>query len=168
MNHLKTRIAPNDYRDENGKSLAGMFLQREIERRAFILGGRSGKAPCQTVGDLLAGRASVQLGSVEPSYQPGVVPGDLAELLPAPIIGAMREALPLLGRRLRGFDCPDAVLTGPETRSSSPVRITRDETLQSVSVLGLYPCGEGAGYAGGITSAAVDGVRCAEAVLNTY
>ena len=80
----------------------------------------------------------------------------------------MREALPLLGRRLHGFDCPDAVLTGPETRSSSPVRITRDETLQSVSVLGLYPCGEGAGYAGGITSAAVDGVRCAEAVLNTY
>ena len=148
--------------------LAGMFLQREIEHRAFVLGGRSGKAPCQTVGDLLAGRASVQLGSVRPSYQPGVVPGDLAELLPAPIIGAMREALPLLGRRLRGVDCPDAVLTGPETRSSSPVRITRDETLQSVSVLGLYPCGEGAGYAGGITSAAVDGVRCAEAVLNAY
>lgn len=163
---LLVGVGPEDFGSEH--PLAGMFLQREIERRAFVLGGRSGKAPCQTVGDLLAGRASVQLGSVRPSYRPGVVPGDLAELLPAPIIGAMREALPLLGRRLRGFDCPDAVLTGPETRSSSPVRITRDETLQSVSVLGLYPCGEGAGYAGGITSAAVDGVRCAEAVLNAY
>ena len=163
---LLVGVGPEDFGSEH--PLAGMFLQREIERRAFVLGGRSGKAPCQTVGDLLTGRASVQLGSVRPSYQPGVVPGDLAELLPAPIIGAMREALPLLGRRLRGFDCPDAVLTGPETRSSSPVRITRDETLQSVSVLGLYPCGEGAGYAGGITSAAVDGVRCAEAVLNAY
>ena len=163
---LLVGVGPEDFGSEH--PLAGMFLQREIERRAFVLGGRSGKAPCQTVGDLLAERASVQLGSVRPSYRPGVVPGDLAELLPAPIIGAMREALPLLGRRLRGFDCPDAVLTGPETRSSSPVRITRDETLQSVSVLGLYPCGEGAGYAGGITSAAVDGVRCAEAVLNAY
>ena len=163
---LLVGVGPEDFGSEH--PLAGMFLQREIERRAFVLGGRSGKAPCQTVGDLLAGRASVQLGSVRPSYRPGVVPSDLAELLPAPIIGAMREALPLLGRRLRGFDCPDAVLTGPETRSSSPVRITRDETLQSVSVLGLYPCGEGAGYAGGITSAAVDGVRCAEAVLNAY
>ena len=163
---LLVGVGPEDFGSEH--PLAGMFLQREIERRAFVLGGRSGKAPCQTVGDLLAERASVQLGSVRPSYQPGVVPGDLAELLPAPIIGAMREALPLLGRRLRGFDCPDAVLTGPETRSSSPVRIPRDETLQSVSVLGLYPCGEGAGYAGGITSAAVDGVRCAEAVLNAY
>ena len=163
---LLVGVGPEDFGSDH--PLAGMFLQREIERRAFVLGGRSGKAPCQTVGDLLAERASVQLGSVRPSYRPGVVPGDLAELLPAPIIGAMHEALPLLGRRLRGFDCPDAVLTGPETRSSSPVRITRDETLQSVSVLGLYPCGEGAGYAGGITSAAVDGVRCAEAVLNAY
>ena len=163
---LLVGVGPEDFGSEH--PLAGMFLQREIEHRAFVLGGRSGKAPCQTVGDLLAERASVQLGSIRPSYRPGVVPGDLAELLPAPIIGAMREALPLLGRRLRGFDCPDAVLTGPETRSSSPVRITRDETLQSVSVLGLYPCGEGAGYAGGITSAAVDGVRCAEAVLNAY
>ena len=133
-----------------------------------MLGGRSGKAPCQTVGDLLSGRASGKLGVVEPSYKPGVVPCDLAELLPAPLIGAMREALPLLGRRLRGFDLPDAVLTGPETRSSSPVRISRDETFQSVSTLGLYPCGEGAGYAGGITSAAVDGVRCAEAILKAY
>ena len=163
---LLVGVGPEDFGSEH--PLAGMFLQREIERRAFVLGGRSGKAPCQTVGDLLSGRASGKLGVVEPSYKPGVVPCDLAELLPAPLIGAMREALPLLGRRLRGFDLPDAVLTGPETRSSSPVRISRDETFQSVSTLGLYPCGEGAGYAGGITSAAVDGVRCAEAILKAY
>ena len=163
---LLVGIGPEDFGSEH--PLAGMFLQREIERRAFVLGGRSGKAPCQTVGDLLSGRASGKLGVVAPSYKPGVVPCDLAELLPAPLIGAMREALPLLGRRLRGFDLPDAVLTGPETRSSSPVRISRDETFQSVSTLGLYPCGEGAGYAGGITSAAVDGVRCAEAILKAY
>ena len=142
-----------------------MFLQREIERRAFVLGGRTGKAPCQLVGDLLAGRESKAMGSVVPSYRPGVVPGDLRALLPGFITKAMREALPLLGHRLRGFDLPDAVLTGPETRSSSPVRIPRGETLESVDAAGLYPCGEGAGYAGGITSAAVDGVRCAEAVL---
>ena len=142
-----------------------MFLQRRIEQKAFVLGGRTGCAPCQTIGDLLAGRASGRLGEVQPSYKPGVVPCDLSELLPAPLIGAMREALPLLGRRLHGFDLPDAVLTGPETRSSSPVRIPRGEDFESVSAAGLYPCGEGAGYAGGITSAAVDGVRCAEAVL---
>ena len=149
---LLVGVGPEDFGSEH--PLAGMFLQREIERRAFVLGGRSGKAPCQTVGDLLSGRASGKLGVVEPSYKPGVVPCDLAELLPAPLIGAMREALPLF--------------TGPETRSSSPVRISRDETFQSVSTLGLYPCGEGAGYAGGITSAAVDGVRCAEAILKAY
>ena len=143
-----------------------MFWQRDLERRAFELGGRSGKAPCQLVGDLLASRASTRLGSVTPSYRPGVVPGDLSSLLPDYVISAMREALPLLGRRLRGFDSPDAVLTAPETRSSSPVRIPRGETLESVDVRGLYPCGEGAGYAGGITSAAVDGVRCAEAVIS--
>lgn len=144
-----------------------MFLQREIERRAFVLGGRSGKAPCQTVGDLLSGRASGKLGVVEPSYKPGVVPCDLAELLPAPLIGAMREALPLLGRRLRGFDLPDAVLTGPETRSSSPVRISRDETFQSVSTLGCTLAAR-ALLCGRPTSAAVDGVRCAEAILKAY
>ena len=103
---------------------------------------------------------------MNPSYKPGVVMGDLGDLLPDYIIAAMREALPLLGRKLRGFDHPDAVLTGPETRSSSPVRIPRGEDLMSIDCRGLYPCGEGAGYAGGITSAAVDGVRCAEAILS--
>ena len=160
---LLVGIGPEDF--GSAHPLAGMFLQREIEQRAFVLGGRSGKAPAQRVGDLLAGRASDAIGSVRPSYRPGVVMGDLAGLLPGYVIESMREALPLLGRRLRGFDHPDAVLTGPETRSSSPVRIPRGEDLSSVDVSGLYPCGEGAGYAGGITSAAVDGMRCAEAVL---
>ena len=162
---LLVGIGPEDFPGDH--PLAGMFLQRDIERRAFVLGGRTGKAPCQTVGDLLAGRATTQPGGVSPSYRPGVVPGDLADLLPGFIVSAMREALPLLGRRLRGFDAPDALLTGPETRSSSPVRILRGDDLQSPGARGVYPCGEGAGYAGGITSAAVDGVRCAQAILET-
>ena len=160
---LLVGIGPEDFSSDH--PLAGMFLQREIERRAFVLGGSCGKAPAQLVGDLLAGRASTTIGSVTPSYKPGIVMGNLAELLPDYIVAAMREALPILGRKLRGFDHPDAVLTGPETRSSSPVRIPRGADLISVDATGLYPCGEGAGYAGGITSAAVDGVRCAEAVL---
>ncbi|MBR2941939.1 MAG: hypothetical protein IKB82_00945, partial [Clostridia bacterium] len=160
---LLVGVEPADFGSDH--PLAGMYMQREIEQRAFILGGRSGKAPCQLVGDLLAGRSSTSLSSVAPSYRPGVVPGDLHELFPAFITDAMREALPLLGRKLHSFDMPQALLTGPETRSSSPVRIPRAETLQSIDCEGLYPCGEGAGYAGGITSAAVDGVRCAEAVL---
>ena len=160
---LLVGVGPEDFGSDH--PLAGMFLQREIERKAFLLGGRTGKAPAQLVGDLLAGRASTQLRSVTPSYRPGVVLSDLSELLPGFIVTSMREALPLLGRRLHGFDHPDAVLTGPETRASSPVRIPRGENLVSVDCAGLYPCGEGAGYAGGITSAAVDGVRCAEAVL---
>ncbi|MGN0775855.1 MAG: NAD(P)/FAD-dependent oxidoreductase, partial [Candidatus Ventricola sp.] len=161
---LLVGVGPEDYGSDH--PLAGMFLQREIERRAFLLGGSTGKAPAQLVGDLLAGRASTQYRSVTPSYRPGVVMGDLRLLLPDFIIASMCEALPLLGRRLHGFDHPDAVLTGPETRSSSPVRIPRGESLMSIDCAGLYPCGEGAGYAGGITSAAVDGVRCAEAVLS--
>ena len=108
---------------------------------------------------------TVSFGSVVPSYRPGVTPGTLDGVLPKAVLDAMRGALPLLDARLRGFAHPDAVLTGVETRSSSPVRITRGEDLQSVSLAGLYPCGEGAGYAGGIVSAAVDGVRCAERVL---
>ena len=160
---LLVGVGPEDF--GSAHPLAGMYLQREIERKAFILGGSSGKAPAQLAGDLLAGRASTAVRSVNPSYRPGVVMGDLAALLPDYVIESMREALPLLGRKLHGFDHPDAVLTGPETRSSSPVRIPRGESLESVDLSGLYPCGEGAGYAGGITSAAVDGVRCAEAVL---
>ncbi len=145
--------------------LAGMNWQREIERAAYAYSG-SYRAPAQLVGDFLENRPSVGPRSVQPSYEPGVCWGDLRRVLPARITGVLQNAIPALGQKLRGFDAPDAVLTGPETRSSSPVRILRDETLQS-AVRGLYPCGEGAGYAGGITSAAVDGLRCAEAVLKS-
>ena len=145
--------------------LAGMNWQREIERAAYRYSG-SYRAPAQLVGDFLENRPSTGPRSVQPSYEPGVCWGDLRQVLPARITGVLQNAIPALGQKLRGFDDPDAVLTGPETRSSSPVRILRDETLQS-AVRGLYPCGEGAGYAGGITSAAVDGLRCAEAVLKS-
>ena len=143
--------------------LAGMEWQREIERAAYAYTG-SYKAPAQLVSDFLENRPSAGPGTVTPSYAPGVIWGNLRQVLPERITNVLQNALPALGRKLKGFDDPDAVLTGPETRSSSPVRILRDETLQS-SICGLYPCGEGAGYAGGITSAAVDGLRCAEAVL---
>lgn len=143
--------------------LAGMYWQREIERRAYEYTG-SYKAPAQLAGDFLAGRASTGPGKVKPSYEPGVVWGDLRQVLPEKICAVLTDALPELGKKLRGFDSKEAVLTGPETRSSSPVRILRGSDMLG-SVQGLYPCGEGAGYAGGITSAAVDGLRCAEAVL---
>ena len=143
--------------------LAGMHWQRAIERRAFEVTG-SYRAPAQLVGDFLAGRPSTGPGRVQPSYTPGVCWGDLRRVLPEKISAVLAAALPELGKKLRGFDDAEAVLTGPETRSSSPVRILRGSDLQG-SYRGLYPCGEGAGYAGGITSAAVDGLRCAEAVL---
>ena len=143
--------------------LAGMHWQREIERAAYRYTG-SYKAPAQLVGDFLENRPSTAPGSVTPTYTPGVCWGDLRRVLPERITGVLQNAIPALGQKLKGFDDPDAVLTGPETRSSSPVRILRDESLQS-ALRGLYPCGEGAGYAGGITSAAVDGLRCAEAAL---
>ena len=146
------------------EALAGMYWQRQLERMAFRLGGEGYRAPAQLVGDFLAHRPSTGPGRVQPSYRPGVAWGELHELLPARITGVLEQALPALGKKLKGFDDPEAVLTAPETRSSSPVRILRDATRQS-AVSGLYPCGEGAGYAGGISSAAVDGRRCAEAVL---
>jgi len=161
---LLVEVRPDDF--GSAHPLAGMFLQREIEQRAFVMGGSTGFAPAQLAGDLLAGRASTKLAGVVPSYRPGVTLCDLLQLFPRYIVDSMREALPLLGRKLRGFDHPDAVLTAPETRSSSPVRIPRGADLVSLDLQGVYPCGEGAGYAGGITSAAVDGVRCAEAVLS--
>ena len=144
--------------------LAGMYWQREIERAAYRCTG-SYRAPAQLVGDFLNKRPSAGPKSVLPSYEPGVHWGDLRRVLPKKITDVLHNAIPELGKKLKGFDDPAAVLTGPETRSSSPVRILRDESLQSPTLRGLYPCGEGAGYAGGITSAAVDGLRCAEAVL---
>ena len=144
--------------------LGGMKWQREIEQRAYEAAGGTYRAPAQRVGDFLAGTPSTGSGSVEPTYRPGVTWCDLHQVLPQTLTEALKEALPGLDRQLSGFASPDAVLTGPETRSSSPVRILRDDSRQS-SLRGLYPCGEGAGYAGGIMSAAIDGMMCAEAIL---
>ena len=147
-----------------GDPLAGMAFQRALESRAFDLGGGDYSAPIQRLEDFLKGRASKDIGSVVPSCQPGVRPVDLAELLPETMIAAFREALPAFADQLPGYDHPDAVLTAVETRTSSPLRIPRDEALESINVAGLTPAGEGAGFAGGILSAAIDGIRVAEAV----
>jgi hypothetical protein len=154
-------ITPADY---PGGPLAGVEFQRQLESHAFVLGGGTYEAPGQLVGDFLKGKASTELGSVEPSYKPGVHLTDLATALPDYAITAMREALPAFDRQIKGFNLYDAVLTGVETRTSSPLRITRGEDCQSLNVKGLYPAGEGAGYAGGILSAGVDGIKVAEAV----
>jgi uncharacterized FAD-dependent dehydrogenase len=154
-------ITPEDY---PGNPLAGIEFQRQWESRAFELGGGTYAAPGQLVGDFIKGIKSTQLGAVEPSYQPGVHLTDLAPSLPGYAIEAIREALPAFERQIKGFSMYDAVLTGVETRTSSPLRITRGQDLQSLNVQGLYPAGEGAGYAGGILSAGVDGIRVAEAV----
>ena len=154
-------IDPADY---PGHALAGIDYQRHWEELAYEAGGRTYAAPAQTVGDFLARRPSTSLGTVVPSYKPGVTPSDLSACLPDFAIAAIREALPVFGRRIAGFDRADAVMTGVETRTSSPLRITRARDLQSLNTPGLYPAGEGAGYAGGILSAGVDGIRVAEAV----
>ncbi|MHB1215816.1 MAG: NAD(P)/FAD-dependent oxidoreductase [Thiobacillus sp.] len=154
-------ITPADY---PGGPLAGIALQRKLEARAFELGGGNYDAPAQLVGDFIEGKPSRQLGSVEPSYQPGVHLTDLATVLPDYAIEAIREALPAFDQQIKGFAMKDAVLTGVETRTSSPLRITRGDDYQSLNIKGLYPAGEGAGYAGGILSAGVDGIKVAEAV----
>jgi uncharacterized protein len=151
-------------RDFPGGALAGVELQRRLEQAAFAAGGGTYQAPGQLVGDFLAGRASIAFGDVIPSYKPGVVPSDLAAILPDYAVAAIREALPVFGRKIGGFDRPDAIMTGVETRTSAPIRITRGADMQSLNTRGLYPAGEGAGYAGGILSAAVDGIRVAEAI----
>ena len=160
---LLVNVLPEDFGGEG--ALAGVEFQRRWERAAFEAGGGDFSAPAQRVGDFLQKRDSTGPGSVKPSYRPGVKWGSLDGCLPGFVTGSMRQALPLLDKKLHGFADPDAVLTGVETRSSSPVRIERDEGCQS-NIRGLYPCGEGAGYAGGIMSAAVDGIRCAEAVID--
>jgi uncharacterized protein len=151
--------------DFPGGPLAGVALQEALESTAYMLGGEDYNAPGQLVGDFIRGRASTEFGEILPSYKPGVKLGDLAPALPPYAISAIREALPAFGRQIRGFDRHDAVLTGIESRTSSPVRITRDPvSLQSLNTQGLYPAGEGAGYAGGILSAGVDGIKVAEAL----
>jgi uncharacterized FAD-dependent dehydrogenase len=154
-------ITPEDF---PGGPLAGIEFQRAIESKAYELGGSTYEAPGQLVGDFLMGRPSTQLGSVTPSYKPGVHLTDLASSLPDYAIEAIREAIPAFEKQIKGFSMHDAILTGVETRTSSPLRIKRGEDFQSVNIRGIYPAGEGAGYAGGILSAGVDGIRVAEAV----
>ena len=163
---LLVTLRPEDVPGEG--VLAGMEWQREIERACYAAAGADYSAPAQTVGDFLWGKATVIPGTVTPTYRPNVHWCELHEVLPAALTEVLDAAIPALGKVLHGFDDPNAVLTAPETRSSSPVRILRNaETLQS-AVAGLYPCGEGAGYAGGITSAAVDGMRAAEKIIEKY
>ena len=156
-------VSPADFGSEH--PLAGVEFQRRWEAAAYTLGGGGFRAPAQTVADFLARRPSTALGRITPTYRPGVTPAELDRCLPGYVADTLRGALPLFDRKLRGFAAPEAVLTGVESRSSSPVRILRGEDFQS-PIRGLYPCGEGAGYAGGITSAAVDGIRVAEAIAS--
>ncbi|MBA3624071.1 MAG: hypothetical protein H0W48_06410, partial [Methylibium sp.] len=166
-------VAPQDYRQDGRTEgpvspLDGMAFQRFWESRAYVLGGGGYRAPGQLVGDFIHGRRSTALGSVLPSYQPGVHLTDLAEpgrgSLPDYALAAIREALPAFDKQIKGFSMTDAVLTGVETRTSSPLRVSRGRDYQSLNVRGLYPAGEGAGYAGGIMSAGVDGIEVAEAL----
>ena len=161
---LLVTVNPQDFPMEG--PLGGMLWQEKIEEKAYKLSG-SYRAPAQLVGDFLKGKASTEAGEVKPTYKPGVYFCDLHDVLPEKIISALKEAIPALESNLKGFSCPDSVLTAPETRSSSPVRINRDESKQSVSLRGFYPSGEGAGYAGGIMSAAIDGMLCAEALIES-
>ncbi len=158
---LLCEVRPEDI---PGGLFSGMEFQQELEQSAFRAGGGAYKAPAQTVGDFLAKKKTAAFGSVLPTYSRGVTPADLHTVLPPFVSNALKEALPYFGRKLKGFDLPDAVLTGVESRSTSPVRILRGETMQS-AVSGLYPIGEGAGYAGGIISAAIDGLKCAERII---
>lgn len=160
---LLVGVGPADFGSDD--PLAGVAFQRQLERAAFAAGGGDYRAPAQLVGDFLRGVPSVGFGGVTPSYRRGVTPTDLTRCLPQTVVDALRAGLRQMDRALHGFAAPEAVMTGVETRSSSPVRIVRGDTCEAVGVAGLYPCGEGAGYAGGITSAAVDGIRCAERIL---
>ena len=161
---LLVTLEPKDFPDQS--VLGGMYWQEQIETAAFRAGGSNYHAPAQRVGDFLSKRPTAEWGSVTPSYRPGVSPCELHEVLPERLSRVLDAAIPALGKLLPGYDDPDAVMTAPETRSSSPVRILRGENRQSQSLLGLYPCGEGAGYAGGILSAAVDGILCAESLMH--
>jgi uncharacterized protein len=158
---IVVEVSPEDYPES---PLAGIAFQHKWEKHAFELGGATYDAPAQLVGDFLAGRPSTELGSVQPSFKPGIHLGDLSGSLPDYIIEAIREALPVFDKQIQGFAMADAILTGVETRTSSPIRILRGRDFQSVNIGGLYPAGEGSGYAGGILSSAVDGIKVAEAV----
>jgi uncharacterized FAD-dependent dehydrogenase len=166
MNANSALIVPVTGKDfGSDKPLAGIEFQRKIERAAFIAGGKTYAAPTQLVGDFMNDRGSSEFKEVQPTYAAGTAFADLREVLPPFIIEALKCGLTDLDRKLHGFAGESAILTGVESRTSSPVRIERGEDMQSVSVVGLYPCGEGAGYAGGITSSAADGLRVAEALF---
>ena len=159
---LLVGVSPKDYGSKN--HLAGIDFQRKIERKAFETGGNNYFAPVQLVGDFLAGRPSNSIGEVCPSYCPGITPSNLTECLPEFVVETLRLAIPQMDKKVKGFANYDAVMTAVESRSSSPIRILRDETFQSLTVKGLYPAGEGAGYTGGIISSAIDGIKIAEAI----
>lgn len=163
---LLVSVKPEDI--EGDDALGGMYLQREIEEKAFAAGGKNYYAPIQRVGDFLEDRPSYELGTVTPTYLPGTRFAEIKDILPDFVTEAMREAIVLMDKKLKGFAKPDAIITVPETRSSSPVRIIRSSERLEADVSGVYPCGEGAGYAGGIMSAALDGIRCAEAIVKKY
>ncbi len=162
---LVVSVGPEDF---GAGPLDGIAFQRQLEKTAFALGGGDYQAPVQLWGDFAQGRASTRLGRVTPTYPRGWQFRQLDDVLPETVCGMLRRAMPQFGRKLRGYDAADTVFTGVETRTSSPVRITRGEDLYSLNVRGLIPCGEGAGYAGGIMSAAVDGIRVAEAIMARY
>jgi len=164
---LVVEVGPSDYGSPG--PLAGIEYQRRWERKAFELGGGDYRAPAQTVRDFLQGKPGGDLGGlVRPTYRPGVTPADLHQCLPAPVAAVLPEALAALGRKVKGFDHPEAILSGVETRTSAPVRIVRNEQKEAVNTAGLFPAGEGAGYAGGITSAAVDGMEAAAAIIARF
>ena len=164
---LLVQVFPSDFASDH--PLAGIEFRRELEKKAFELGGGTYQAPAQLVGDFLKGQPSKEMGTVTPSYALGVKPTDLTELFPDYISDALKDGLLGLDKKLHGFAMLDAVMTGVESRSSSPLRINRDDNnLQSVSTKGIYPSGEGAGFAGGIVSAAIDGLKCAEALIKEY
>ena len=156
-------VVPEDFEGDN--PLAGLDFQKDLEKKAFILGGENYFAPIQRFGDFLENRKTEKIGKIIPTYRPGVKCSNLNEILPEFVSITLKEGIKYFDTKIKGFADDDAILTGVETRSSSPVRIIRNELLQSESVKGLYPCGEGPGYAGGIMSAAVDGIKCAIAIL---
>ena len=161
---ILVNVTPEDFEGES--PLEGMYFQKELEHKAFVLGGSNYNAPIQKVGDFLSDRKSVELGKIKPTYRPGVTLSNLNDILPRFVSDTLKEGICYFDKKIKGFASDDAILTGVETRSSSPVKIVRDpESLMSISVSGLYPAGEGPGYAGGIMSAAVDGIRCAIKII---
>ena len=158
-------LVPVDSNDYGPGTLDGMYYQEELEKKAYVAGGSNGFAPAVRYGDLVNGKVTDKFGKVVPSYKPGVRPADFSTIFPEAVLDTLKDGVAEMGRKIKGFDSPDAVLTAVETRSSSPVRILRDrETYQSINVPGIFPCGEGAGYAGGIMSSAIDGINCANAL----